>query len=190
MRQFDIKSHEQLRAMAEPIRTEIVEIVSFLGPCSIRQLARYMGRKRPALHFHVARLMEVGLLLEAGDRGEGRQREMLYRTVGAPIYMLYDREDPLNVDMTIRYSKNILSRAQRQLASSFSSGRAVTDGPERDTHATQMTAWLTKSELARLNKTIAKLDDLLKPSDKIEGRELYSLTLGLAPVNPHGSVET
>jgi hypothetical protein len=184
--QFDIKSHEQLREMALPIRTEIVEIVSFLGPCSIRELARYMGRKRPALHFHVARLMEVGLLLEAGDRGEGRRRESLYRTVGAPLYMVYDRDDPLNVDMTIRYSKNILSRAQRQLADSFSSTRAVTDGPERDTHATQMTAWLSKSELARLNKILGELGDLLKPSDKIEGRKLYSLTLGLAPIDPKG----
>ena len=37
---FDIKSHEQLEAMALPIRTEIVEVVSYLGPCSIRDLAR------------------------------------------------------------------------------------------------------------------------------------------------------
>jgi predicted transcriptional regulator len=74
MGQFDIKSHEQLREMALPIRTEIVEIVSFLGPCSIRELARYMGRKRPALHFHVARLMEVGLLLEAGATESGSVR--------------------------------------------------------------------------------------------------------------------
>jgi hypothetical protein len=183
---FDIKSHEQLEAMALPIRTEIVEIVSCLGPCSIRDLARIMDRKRPLLHFHVARLVDVGLLSEAGERGEGTRREQLYRTLGGPLFVVYDRDDPFNVEMTVRYSKNVLARAQRQLAKSFSSGAAVTDGKSRDTHATQVTAWLSNSELARVNQLIDELQGLLKPSPKIEGKQLLSLTLGLAPLHPKG----
>ena len=186
---FDITSHEQLEAMALPIRTEIVEVVSYLGPCSIRELARFMDRKRPVLHFHVSKLVEVGLLLEAEARGEGRRREMLYRTLGAPLYVVYDRDDPFNVEMTIRYSKNILARAQRQLAASFSSGTAVTDGKGRDTHATQMTAWLSKSELTRANRLIQELQELMQPTEKITGKRLFSLTLGLAPMHPKGADE-
>lgn len=183
---FDIESHEQLEAIALPIRTEIVEVVSYLGPCSIRDLARLMDRKRPLLHFHVAKLVAVGLLLQAGERGEGRRRELLYRTIGGPPYVIYDRDDPFNVEMTIRYSKNILARAQRQLADSFASGAAITDGKHRDTHATQMTAWLSRSELARANRMIEELQKLLKPSKEIEGKQLFSLTLGLAPLRPKG----
>ena len=184
--EFDIKSHEQLEAMALPIRTEIVEVVSYLGPCSTRDLARLMDRKRPVLHFHVSKLVDVGLLSKAGERGEGRRRELLYRTRGGRLYVVYDRDDPLNVEMTVRYSRNILSRAQRQLADSVSSGTATTDEKTRDTHATQMTAWLSSSELAQVNRKIEELNELLKPSQEIEGKQLISLTIGLAPLHPKG----
>ena len=183
---FEIKSHEQLDAMALPVRTEIVEAVSYLGPCSIRDLARLMDRKRPVLHFHVSKLVDVGLLLEAGERGEGRRRDLLYRTIGGPPYVVYDRDDPFNVEMTIRYSKNVLARAQRQLADSFSSGAAITDGKSRDTHAMQMTAWLSNSELAQVNRMIEEFQTVLKPSQEIEGKQLFSLTLGLAPLHLKG----
>ena len=62
-RPFRIRSLVQLQTVALPVRTEIVESVSFLGPCSVRDLSRILGRKRPALHFHVLKLLEVGQIL-------------------------------------------------------------------------------------------------------------------------------
>jgi len=181
---FDIKSHEHLAAMALPIRTEIVEIVSNLGPLSIGDLSRLMDKKRPLLHFHVSKLLAIGLLLGAGERGDGRSRELLYRTPDGPLYVVYDRNDPINVEMTARYSKNILARAERQITKSFSLGSAVTNGKNRDTHATQMTAWLSNRELAKLNQLVEELRDLMKPSQEIKGKQLLSLTIGLAPLDP------
>ncbi len=183
-KQFDIRSIEQLEAMSLPIRTEIVESVGSLGTCSVADLSRVTGRKRPALHFHVDKLVEVGLLIAAGDRGEGRSREVLYRTPGYPMYFVYDRNDPKNIEMTTRYSKNLLTQAQRFLAGAFRSTTIRTSGRRRDTYVTQMTSWLTATELAQVNKHINALHDIMRPRTAHEGKRIFRITLALSPLHP------
>lgn len=181
---YDVTSLDQLEMLALPIRTEIVETVSFVGPCSVGDMARLLGAKRPVLHFHVGKLLEVGLLQEAGTRGEGRRRAQLYRTPGAPIYVVYDRDDPCNVEITSQYARNMLARAQRLLAQAFASGKATTNGPDRDTYAAQLTAWLSNEEIAEVNGLIERLHEIMRPAETIAGKQLLSLTLGLAPLHP------
>jgi len=185
---FKIRSPEQLEAISLPIRTEIVECVACLGPCSVGDLSEIMGQKRPVLYFHVEKLVAAGLLLPDGERGEGRRREITYRTPGTPVYIIYDRDDPHNIELTTRYSKNLFTQIQRQLAKAFASRAAVTNGPSRDTYANQMTAWLSADELSEVNDLIKKLTVLMKPSQPAPGKSLHNLTLGLAPLKPKGSV--
>ena len=181
---YDVRSLQQLQMLALPVRTEIVETVSCLGPCSVGDVARLLGAKRPAIHFHMRKLVRVGLLIEAGTRGEGRKRETLYRTPGFPIYVIYDRDDPQKVAITSMYVRNMLARSQRLLAQSFESGKFTTNGPLRDTYATQLTAWLSGDDLIELNRLLEKLTELLRPSEAIEGKKLHCLTLGLSPLHP------
>lgn len=181
---FRIRSLRQLEALALPVRTEIVETVSFLGPCSVGELARLLGRKRPVLHFHVDKLVGVKLLVRCGERGTGRQRETLYRTPGTPVFVVYDRDDPRNVELTARYSRNMLSHTTRLLARALRSRSIRTSGPHRDTYVAQMTAWLSDSELAEVNKLIERLHARLRPSPKTEGKKLCSFVLALTPLSP------
>ncbi len=186
---FLITSHEQLATLSLPVRTEIVECVASLGPCSIRELADVMSQKRPVLHYHVDKLVAVGLLIPAGERGTGRRRQQLYSAPGKQVFIVYDRDDPRNVDLTTRYTKNLFTRAYRLLSRAFSSGTVQTSGPERDTYATQMTAWLAKEELVAVNKLIAELHSRLQPTKSSKNKRLYSLTLGLSPLHPEGEPE-
>ncbi len=181
---FEVTSHLQLEALSLPIRTEIVETLASLGELSIRELGEIMGRKRPVLHFHVDRLVEVGLLRKTGERGEGRKREALYSTPPGHFYVIYDRDDPVNVELTTRYTKNMFSRGLRLLAGAFKTGSIETSGAKRDTYATQMTAWLSPRELAEVNRRIEELHALLQPSQENAGKRLFSLTLGLSPLHP------
>jgi DNA-binding transcriptional ArsR family regulator len=181
---YDILELAQLEALTLPIRTEIMETVSYIGPCSVSDLARHLGAKRPVLHFHVRKLLDTGLLLEAGTRGEGQRRENLYRTPGTPMYVVYDRDDPENVAITTQYARNILARAQRLLAQAFESGRICTGGDGRDTYAAQLTAWLTDEELATVNELIEQLHEVMKPSEPSDAKRLHTLTLALAPIRP------
>jgi hypothetical protein len=187
---YNIRSIRQLEVMALPIRTEIVESVASLGPCSVADLSRVTARKRPALHFHVGKLVEVGLLVEAGDRGEGRNRETLYRTPGFPVYIIYDRNNPKNIEMTTRYSKNLLTQAQRFLARAFRSTTIRTSGRRRDTYVTQMTSWLTAAELVEVNEHIKALHALMRPETAQKGKRLFRLTLALSPLHPEAPAKT
>lgn len=181
-RPYNVRRMDQLESLALPIRTEIVESVSFLGPSSVAEMARVTGQKRPAVHFHVRKLMEVGLLLEAGARGEGRRRQTLYKTPGTPVYAVYDRNDPANVELIAQYARNILSRAGRLLAAAFARGTRTPGGPRRETYATQRTSWLDAEGLAEVNALIEEIEGRMLPSSETSDRRLFSLTLTLSPV--------
>lgn len=184
---FRIRSLRQLEALALPVRTEIVESVSFLGPCSVGELARVLGRKRPVVHFHVDKLVDAKLLVKCGERGVGRRRETLYRTPGSPVFVVYDRDDPRNVELTARYSRNMLSRATKLLERALRSRSICTAGPQRDTYVAQMTTWLSDQELAEVNRLIEELHTRLRPSSETEGKKLCSFALVLAPLFPGAS---
>src|SRR5215475_3442001 len=67
-----------LEAVASPARQEVM---SELGeaPGTVKELAARLGRSRQALHFHVGVLERAGLVEVCGERGEGREKERVYR---------------------------------------------------------------------------------------------------------------
>lgn len=132
----------------------------------------------------MGKLVDVGLLLEAGERGEGRRRETLYRTPGSPVLVQYDPDDPRKVELTSRYARNMLSRSRRLLERALESGAARTSGAARDTYVAEMTAWLSDKDLAAVNRLITQLHRRLRPAPRRKGTKLCRFALALTPVFP------
>ena len=75
-----IMERAQLAALTVPRRLDIVDALAASGPLSVRALAVQIGARPSALYHHLARLLEVGLVVEAGARIVNRKRETLYAT--------------------------------------------------------------------------------------------------------------
>ncbi len=179
-RAYDIVDHAQLAAVTQPLRMEIVDLVAHHGPCSIGEVADLMGRARSTLYFHVDKLCEVGLLLAAGERGDGRAREALYRAPGVPVDIVFNSDDPIVVEATIRYASNILARAKRALTAAFASKRVTTDGPRRNAHIDQTSCWLDETQLAKMNQHLDAIRDIVATGPKRRHAELHLITVAIS----------
>ena len=63
-----IRSNEQRRAIASPLRLELIGVFVDHEPLSVAQIAQRMGRPATAIHYHVRLLVKAGLLRRAGEQ--------------------------------------------------------------------------------------------------------------------------
>ncbi|MEM6672494.1 MAG: helix-turn-helix domain-containing protein [Planctomycetota bacterium] len=181
-RRFEITDPDQLEAIRLPVRAEIVDVVSGLGPVSCCEIAGVLGMRRPAVHYQVNRLLDVGLLLPAGERGDGRNRVALVKTPAREMSLRYAPGDRRKAEQITSYVKLALQRARRLLDRAFTSGRAVTRGSKRNTHVAQSTCRLTASQLARVNQLIDELVAEVAPRGADDEGAHHLLTIALAPI--------
>jgi predicted transcriptional regulator len=76
-----ITDEAQRAAMTSPARLEILEHLGLVGPATVRDLAERMERSPHALHYHVRRLVEVGLMVQTGSRKSGPRDQAVYDVV-------------------------------------------------------------------------------------------------------------
>ncbi len=69
---------EQVACLASPARGEVFFHFSGLVPRSIAEIAEMVGRSASATTYHVAELVQVGLLVPAGERKKRSRTETLY----------------------------------------------------------------------------------------------------------------
>ena len=77
----------QIRALASPVRQEIIDAVSAMGPVSIAELARTLGRRPSALYFHFAKLEKLGFVVRRRPGSVRRPPSVLYREREPPCSM-------------------------------------------------------------------------------------------------------
>ena len=146
-----IERVEQVRALESTVCQEIVDLVGAAGPCSVREMAGFMGRRPDSLYYHVRKLSAAGLLVDRGIRGSGRRAEAMYDVPGRPLRLAYDPSDPENVRAVSRVVASMLRSANRDFRGGFRPDLAVVEGDERNLWAARMKGWLSVDDLAELN---------------------------------------
>jgi hypothetical protein len=183
-----IRDPRQIRALASAVRQEIVDTAQALGPCSVADLARELGRPADALYYHVRALVRVRLLEAAGERGSGRERQALYVTASPQrgLELVYDPADPENAAAVTRVVGGMLRATQRAFAAAYRPGAAVTAGPRRNLWAARAEGWLAERDLEEVNRLLERLRAIVdRPREAGEpatARRLHALTFVLAPL--------
>src|SRR4051794_35995334 len=78
----------QIQALASPIRQDILDAVTAIGPCSVAQLAASLGKPADGLYYHIRRLLDVRLLMEVPGDGNGRA-DLRLDAAHKPVYLEY-----------------------------------------------------------------------------------------------------
>ncbi len=189
-----IERLEQVRALESTVCQEIVDLVGAAGPCSVGEMAAFMGRRPDSLYYHVRKLSAAGLLVDRGIRGSGRRAEAVYDIPGRPLRLAYDPSDPENVTAVSRVVASMLRSANRDFRGGFRPDLAVVEGDARNLWAARMKGWLSDEDLAELNTLLNRILEVFHRREAAEasGREpypakgasrrLHSLTWVLAPI--------
>ena len=183
-RPYVVRSPKQLEALASPGREDIIDAVTVLGPCGITEIARFVGRSRHALYYHVKVMRDRGLLVETLVEGKGVKPTAHYDLPGRPFLVRYDLSSPKSRRAVIAIGKARFRSGQRGFVRACSSSNAVVEGPRRNLWVAHWKGWLTMGDLEKANRLLAELVDVFTPTeaDSKKDRSPHELTFAVSPV--------
>ena len=151
---FPIDRPAQLRALASPLRQELLDVLEGSGPCGIADLAESLGRAPDTLYFHVRRLQQVGLVVEVARRKVGRHTTTIYDVPGRPLRI--DRTKARAADLQA-VAAGVLRLAVRDHRRGLGATETVPTGPGRNHWAGRTRGWLDARQLAHANRLLEQL---------------------------------
>jgi len=182
-----IRREDQKRAIASPLRMELIGLFVDREALSVAEIAERMGRPASAIHYHVGVLLEAGLLVRSGERREGRRREALYRPAADLFRMEHSRKskEP-GTPAPVRTMAAAFRMAEREMTAALSDPTVKASGPHRNILGARMHARLSKKDLAELNRHLRAIEkmltDIAKNPKPSAGDQFVSLTLALLPL--------
>lgn len=185
-RPYEVTSAKQLQAVIPPGREDVIDAVGAIGPCSVTELARFLGRPRHALYYHVRALRDSGLLLETLHSGEGKKTTARYDLPGRPFSVRYDLDSEKTRRAILALGKTRLRSATRGFVRACDPTIAKIEGPRRNLWVTRIKGWLSDQELEEVNRHLRRLIDLMYQDAGRPGtaRKCHELTFVLAPIVP------
>ncbi|MCK0112085.1 winged helix-turn-helix domain-containing protein [Ornithinimicrobium sp. F0845] len=71
---MEITDPRAIRAMAHPLRLELIELLGTVGPSTAAECARRLGSTQASCSYHLRLLAKYGFVEQAAPRGDGRER--------------------------------------------------------------------------------------------------------------------
>jgi len=189
-----------LEALSSPARLEVVEGLQVVGPSSVAELARRLGRAADSLYYHLRELERAGVVEVCGrtpaPRGHGGRRGAIYRIAAEVVGGDVASGDEPGGSGRERaalgaMASAILRLTERNVGLSLTGPAPRRPGPgfEDLPHVQRTKAWLTSTELDELGALVAQVEDFLRArADPGPGeRSLCALTFALTTVPDNAS---
>lgn len=188
--EFWITRPAQVRALASPVRQEIVDALEAAGPCTMAQLGVLLGRRPDGLYFHIRRLAKVGLILEDEPRREGRHVAAVYDLPGRPVRLGYAppvRAKDLSAVVTAALrtgAREFAAGVRAHFRAPSPSADPRTPAPPPGLWGARAKGWLTPAEAAEVNRLLSEAVGLIRHGSPRPGTRSMSLSLALTPAGP------
>lgn len=163
------------------MRDAIVTVVAQGGEMSIREIARALGRRPATLYRHVDRLLEVGLLREAGTQTTATRSGRTYRGPSRVPTIPYRPDDPEHLDALCDHAETMLRQAGRELGEAFAAGDARVRGVRRDAHLLDVFGWLDDEQLRAVNEHLDAIREIMSDAPRRSGARLVAISAALRP---------
>ena len=173
-----------LKALASPIRQELIDLLVRAGPASAAELGRLIQRPADGLYYHLRELRRVGLVASAGVRERAGRREELFRAVHSNPSLRHDPSPGGNSRAVTAIVSSMLRLGIRDFKKGAASADVRTQGPARELWALRVTGWLSPAQLAEANRRINALHHL--PGQRSPKGKLYGLTILITPLGHRG----
>ncbi len=184
----------QVEAIASPLRVEILEHLLLAGASSVADLAERMGRRPPALHYHVKVLQAAGIVRVARWRKAGKRSEALFRLAAQSFAVAGRLSEERSMGHALRTLGATLRLAQRETRRALSGARVRARGAQRNFHSRRLRAPLSAVALAQVNGYLDRLERVFARAVKqhvrgsrsgsgrgLPARGVVSLTFVLTP---------
>jgi DNA-binding transcriptional ArsR family regulator len=170
-----------LEALASSVRQEVLSELAE-GPGTVKDLSRRLGRSRQALHFHMGVLERAELVAIAGERGEGRARERVYRVVAGALDLRARKLGAAERASAARAAQSMLRTTQREIVRTLHEEKLGADRGGVPAIALRAKARLDARTLAEVQRRLLAIARLFrKAKGKNPDRRMLALTVVLTP---------
>jgi hypothetical protein len=179
---FLIRDAKQVAALKAASRQELMDVLASMGTVSIPQLAVALGKPADSLYYHIRILQRVGLVQAEGSHESGGRTERLYRAVSSYLRLDYVPGKKGNAKGIAPIVDSMLRLTSRDFKQAFHEEKVVVDGPQRELWANRSTGWLTREQIAEINRHIAAMLRITVASPPKDEKRLFALTMVLTPL--------
>ncbi|MDA8310595.1 MAG: helix-turn-helix domain-containing protein [Actinomycetota bacterium] len=175
-----------IRALAHPVRIDLLEALSFYGPMTATEAGERIGESPTTCSFHLRQLAKYGFVEEAGG-GKGRARPWKMTSIGVQ----FSASDDAEAEVALTALGRLLRERQFARFQTWLETRAMY--PKRWRAAaseSQSLFWVTVEELEALNEELVAhfmtryRERLTDPATRPVGALPVELLLFTYPITP------
>ncbi|NNE43370.1 MAG: helix-turn-helix transcriptional regulator [Gemmatimonadetes bacterium] len=170
-----------IRALASPLRMEILQTLDPAKPMTIAEIAEQLGKPRGSLYYHVRKLIEIGVVVEAEQRLSGRRYESLYTVAAERLAVGADPASPTGRAASEKLVLSMLRQVGREFQDALHSGDLDEEGEEFQAGRRQR-AWLTPADLEQLQKAFDRIEKICTRREPGGDARLYSVLALVVPL--------
>jgi DNA-binding transcriptional ArsR family regulator len=177
---LEIRSVQQLRALASPMRHRIVAAFEALGRCTVRELADHLDVPAESLYYHLRVLTRAGLVVEAGTKPTERRLAQLYELISRDLEVRIEGASREFREAYGRMGSALLRWADRAHRAALHDARASQCGEGRQRTMVQFHPRLGPDAIVELNRRLDAIEAFLLESEDPEGIP-YVVTMVVSP---------
>ena len=147
-----IEDTQTLKALAHPLRMDLLEAVTFSGPLTATEASEIVGESPANCSWHLRQLAKCGFLEEVPD-AKGRQRP--WRRIAGGMQWDDDADDPEVEDASRALTEVFVNREVRLIQQAMR--RSHPPGWAESLIATQSITWLTADEFEALSADLTEV---------------------------------
>jgi len=172
-----------MRALASPVRIEIVGVFQSYGALAIRELAEKLSRPMDGLYHHVRLLQKVGIVRVARTRRVGKRDESVYELTAerfghqaSPQTAAMKRTIVETATAALRLAGREFERAILLHERSNELNRPA------ESKLSRQKSWLTEADLTKLHRMLNKIESFLQKRLHRKEGQPFALTTVLVPL--------
>jgi len=178
-----ISTPEQLKAVQSPIRHDLMDRLTVLGPSSVSVLAAALGCRPTAIYRHIRSLQRAGLVLPVTTAGARGRPATIYKAIAPRVRMARAPRNPKNRDILARIARTMANLAAREYGDAFRRGEWKVEGPGRNHWFFRLYTAPSPAKLARINALLDEVATLIWTPDPVPG-PLLRITWIMSPTPP------
>ncbi len=167
----------------EPVRAEIIEAMRALGPATIKEVAGVLTRVPSSLYAHFERLIDLGILIESGQRQLTRHTEQIYALAAHDFVPEFRGATTRAVGaVATTTALGVTKSAVRTLRSAAKAGMLRVHPPNPNHGIIHEIVWLNAEELSELHAALKTIKRLASTRKSPGGRRPHLLVAMYMPL--------
>jgi len=169
---------DQLRALNNPLRLQVLTALRTFGPATVGELAERLALKEHLLFYHVKVMVKQGLVLPESTRPSSTKPVTVFRAVKPGSATGFDYTDPAVREQVKRNLASVLRACRREFETAMSERAASVD---MEATLMRVTARLSPDRHELVRAKLREISEILR-AEPDDGGDGYSLTIVLTPL--------